>query len=259
MSAASAAALFEILLGLPFSGLGAGPSTPSAFVPPLLAAPAACPAGMKLVEGVHYEFVQRLCTDFHMGHCWSFLPQLMALEPRRTSVRTCMDEYEWPNKKGELPQVMMRFVDAEKMCADEGKRLCTEFEWETACEGPAALPFSYGFSVDPTRCNTAKPYRTVSEVKLASNDETVRAAETRRLWQGEPLGSFPECVSPSGVHDLLGNVEEWVATSRPEWPHRSSLKGGYWSKPWAGCRGTNERHGPTFRFYEIGFRCCKDP
>jgi hypothetical protein len=53
-------------------------------------------------------------------------------------------------------------------------------------------------------------------------------------------------------------VEEWVVTSRPEWPHRSSLKGGYWSKPWAGCRGTNERHAPAFRFYEIGFRCCKD-
>ncbi|XYH93877.1 hypothetical protein ACMHYB_39410 [Sorangium sp. So ce1128] len=36
-------------------------------------------------------------------------------------------------------------------------------------------------------------------------------------------------------------------------------KGGYWSKPWAGCRGTNDSHGPMFRFYEIGFRCCKDP
>ncbi|XYI04033.1 SUMF1/EgtB/PvdO family nonheme iron enzyme [Sorangium sp. So ce1128] len=74
-------------------------------------------------------------------------------------------------------------------------------------------------------------------VESTSDDPAVRAAETQRLWQGEPSGSYPACVSPYGVVDLVGNVEEWVSTSRPEWPHRSSLKGGYWSKPWAGCRG----------------------
>ena len=58
---------------------------------------------------------------------------------------------------------------------------------------------------------------------------------------------------------MTGNGEEWVLTSCPEWANESSLKGGYWSKPWAGCRGTNDSHGPQFRFYEVGFRCCKDP
>ena len=36
---------------------------------------------------------------------------------------------------------------------------------------------------------------------------------------------------------------------------------------WSGCYGggkptrhsTNAAHGPEFRFYETGFRCCKDP
>jgi formylglycine-generating enzyme required for sulfatase activity len=153
---------------------------------------------------------------------------------------------------------MDRFVDAEAQCASVNKRLCTEFEWEMACEGPDTQPWPYGWRQTPNVCNSDKPYRPPSERKLASNDAAVREAETKRLWQGEPVGSHPQCVSPYGVMDLIGNVEEWVSTSRPEWPWRSALKGGYWSKPWTGCRGTNERHGPQFRFYEIGFRCCKD-
>jgi len=38
-----------------------------------------------------------------------------------------------------------------------------------------------------------------------------------------------------------------------------TLIGGFWSKPWTGCRGANDAHEPTFRFYETGFRCCADP
>jgi formylglycine-generating enzyme required for sulfatase activity len=223
------------------------------------AAPASCPADMKLVEGTHHAFVQRLCLDFHTDHCFAFLPGLIAREPPVTPVRTCMDTYEWPNQVGALPVVMLRFVDAQAQCAAVGKRLCSEVEWEMACEGPETLPWPYGQKQIPGACNSDKPYRPVSEARLASNDPAVRAAETKRAWQGEPSGAHPGCVSASGVVDLTGNVEEWVTSSRPEWPYVSALKGGYWSKPWAGCRGTNERHGPQFRFYEIGFRCCKDP
>jgi formylglycine-generating enzyme required for sulfatase activity len=218
-----------------------------------------CPADMALVEGVHAEYVQRVCLDFRRERCFSFLPGIRAEEGVRTPVRTCMDRHEWPNRKGELPVVMLRFVEAEAKCTEIGKRLCTEYEWETACEGPDRLPWPYGQRFEPQVCNQDKPYRNVNERALASKDARVRAAETKRLWQGEPTGSHPACVSPSGIFDMTGNVEEWVKTSRPEWPHRSSLKGGYWSKPGSGCRGTNERHDPQFRYYEIGFRCCKDP
>jgi formylglycine-generating enzyme required for sulfatase activity len=229
--------------------------------PPDLPAPTAaiCPNEMRLVEGVHYENVQRLCTDYRMAHCWAFFPGLIAREPRATPVRVCMDRYEWPNRAGSTPAIMVRFVEAEAECARAGKRLCTEFEWEMACEGPDTTPWPYGHRQDPRACNTAKPYMFVSEKKLNAGDSKVRSAEVSRVWQGEPSGSFPACVSTYGVVDLVGNVEEWVSTSRPEWPFRSSLKGGFWSKPWAGCRGTNDSHGPMFRFYQVGFRCCKDP
>ena len=186
-------------------------------------------------------------------------PWLLAREPRETPIATCMDTYEWPNQKGKNPIVMHRFVDAEAECTAIGKRLCTEFEWETACEGPETLPWPYGWKYDGRACNSEKPYKPMSEAKLASSDRAVRTREAERGWQGEPSGSFPACQSAFGVMDSVGNVEEWVQSSRKEWPYRSSLKGGYWSKPWTGCRGTNEGHGPSFRFYEVGFRCCKDP
>lgn len=245
---------FELLLA---QLLGAAPA-PDAPPPPPPSS-LTCPADMRLVEGVHHEFIQRLCLDWRSDHCFAFLPGVLAFEPRATPIHTCMDTFEWPNKEGALPAVMDRFVDAEAKCAAAGKRLCTEFEWEQACEGPETLPYPYGSKQTRGACNSDKPYRTVSEAKLASKDARVWQAETQRVWQGEPAGAHPACVSAYGVYDLAGNVEEWVTTSRPEWPYRSGLKGGYWSKPWAGCRGTNEGHGPQFRFYEVGFRCCKDP
>ncbi len=214
---------------------------------------------MRLVSGQHYEQVQRLCRKMRRGKCHEFLPGLLLKEPRVTPVHTCMDVYEWPNKAGAKPEVMMKFTEAEAACAAVGKRLCTELEWELGCEGPALRPWPYGYARRPGACNTDKPYRAYSQAKLISGDKRVRDRETLRLYQGAPSGSFPECVSQLGIADLVGNVEEWVITSRPEWPHRSSLKGGYWSKAHSFCRGTNERHSPGFRFYEIGFRCCKDP
>jgi formylglycine-generating enzyme required for sulfatase activity len=217
-----------------------------------------CPDTMVLVEGVHQEYAQRLCTNFRGGHCFGFWQDLAAFEGLATPIHVCMDRYEWPNQEGSLPVVMLNYSQANAQCHSVGKRLCTEFEWELACEGTETKPFPYGWQASENTCNTDKAYRTVSEAKLASRDPSIRERETARLWQGEPSGSRAQCVSSFGVSDMVGNVEEWVTTSRPEWTFSSSLKGGYWSKPWAGCRGTNDSHGPQFRFYEVGFRCCLD-
>ncbi|MBI4700099.1 MAG: SUMF1/EgtB/PvdO family nonheme iron enzyme [Deltaproteobacteria bacterium] len=256
--------LLEALLATWLAAAGAPPPAPPggalpAASPPPPAGAAACPEDMRLVRGVHHEQIQRLCTDYRSGHCFAFLPGLVLREPRASAVETCMDVYEWPNRAGATPVVMVRFTEAEQACAGAGKRLCTELEWELGCEGPRAWPWPYGFAARPGACNAERPYRPYDPDKLNASDEGLREREVRRLWQGAPSGSFPECVSPFGVVDLVGNVEEWVQTSRPEWPHRSALKGGYWSKPWGACRGTNERHAPEFRFYEIGFRCCRAP
>ncbi|MCK6587477.1 MAG: formylglycine-generating enzyme family protein, partial [Polyangiaceae bacterium] len=166
-----------------------------------------CPSGMLPVEGVHYENIQRLCTDLRGIQCFAFAPGFVAKEPRATPIRVCIDQYEWPNRAGENPVVMVRFVEAEALCKNAGKRLCTEFEWEMACEGPNTNPFPYGFKNDPAACNTRKPYKSISEKRLNSSSTEVRDAETKRLWQGAPSGTFPACRSHFGVSDLTGNIE----------------------------------------------------
>ena len=72
-----------------------------------------------------------------------------------------------------------------------------------------------------------------------------------------PVDAFPDCVSPFGVHDMVGNVDEWVVNEKGK-PHHSGLKGGYWSWVRGRCRPLTDGHEEDFRYYQIGFRCCGD-
>jgi formylglycine-generating enzyme len=39
-------------------------------------------------------------------------------------------------------------------------------------------------------------------------------------------------------------------------PFMSGLKGGYWGPVRTRCRPMTTAHNETFRYYQIGFRCC---
>lgn len=220
-----------------------------------------CPSDMRLVTGTHYDEVQHLCVapqrDKKDTHCFEYWEGVTAEEGAATEIRVCMDQFEAPNKKGAKPLVMQSFKGAQRFCADRGKRVCTEQEWETACEGPERRPLAYGWKVNLKQCNSAKSWRPFDVKKLYAGGKD-EEEELERLWQGAPSGAHLACVSSFGIFDMMGNVEEWVAT-RPgrKWP--GALMGGFWAKPWTGCRGTNDAHEPSFKFYETGFRCCADP
>ncbi len=47
-----------------------------------------------------------------------------------------IDLYEYPNRKGEPPLLTKSWFEAARLCADQGKRLCSSAEWEHACQGP---------------------------------------------------------------------------------------------------------------------------
>jgi len=167
----------------------------------------------------------------------------------------CIDRYEYPNKAGALPTVMNTWRDGKKTCKSLGKRLCTEAEWTLACEGPDRLAFPYGFVRDAQACPIDKPSPLVNERRLFSR--TTQAAELARLDQREASGARPGCVSGYGVHDLTGNVDEWVVNPIGR-PYRSSLKGGNWGEYRNACRPVTRGHAENWRFYQTGFRCCRD-
>lgn len=174
------------------------------------------------------------------------------------SMHFCIDTYEYPNVAGQNPLIFVNWNEAGAMCATRGKRLCNEDEWTFACEGPEALPYPYGYTRDGTACNIDRQWRPFNEKNMYPRDSEKARNELDRLWQGVPSGTMPRCVSPFGVHDQTGNVDEWttqVHVSRQP----SILKGGYWSTVRTRCRPSTRSHGPGHFFYQQGFRCCADP
>lgn len=193
------------------------------------------------------------CIEFDEPRWRAIVPHL-ATKP----IDVCIDTYEYPNQEGQNPLIAVTYPESQSMCVAQGKRLCTEDEWTFACEGPDATPYPYGFKRDKVACNIDKSWRVFSESKLGKRGTDVQRDELARLWQGEPSGSRPACVSLFGVHDLTGNVDEWTTASRPS-KHPSILKGGYWGPVRTRCRPTTRNHGPGHYFYQQGFRCCSDP
>ncbi|MFK8002547.1 MAG: formylglycine-generating enzyme family protein [Polyangiales bacterium] len=82
---------------------------------------------------------------------------------------------------GDTPQVNVTRAQAAEMCEEAGKRLCTELEWERACEGPASETFAGGENFDPT----------------AQSAFGVRG-----------LGAYGEWTSSTPTRDLAGTAEE---------------------------------------------------
>jgi hypothetical protein len=223
--------------------------------------PEPCPAGMVLVDGAYCPFYRYDCQSdlgtAESARCAEFARHsncLMLLEPRRF----CIDRFEWPNLVGENPRVYVSWYQAKELCWSVGKRLCRRSEWMLACEGPKRMPYPYGFVRQPSPCNIDRgsiPF----DIDAMLNPDT-REEELLRLWQADPIGSHPACVSPYGAYDMSGNVDEWTDNQGddPTAVGVSTLNGGYWGPVRDTCRLTTRAHGPTFRFYQVGFRCCSE-
>jgi formylglycine-generating enzyme required for sulfatase activity len=245
-----------------------------------------CPADMVQIHGDYCPDVNQVCLEHHDEYnrdeekkkarresgetvgpstvserCLRYKEPTECLSKKRRPMRFCMDRYEWPNQKGELPALLISWLDARKECEKIGKRLCTEDEYNFACEGEAMLPYTYGYVRDATKCNIDKPYRK-REKKLLKYASCLKKPECKqeleKLDQRLPTGSMPACVSPFGVYDLNGNINEWVFRPKEKPPNRSGLKGGWWGPVRGRCRPTVGFHKEEDYGYEEGFRCCKD-
>jgi formylglycine-generating enzyme len=228
------------------------------------AAPPVCPAEMAFVDTTYCPKPRLRClrdeynAPNHITICHEFAPgQTCLVKPRRE--RFCIDRYEYPDEEGAHPPVMVSWYDAAAACAAGSKRLCWESEWVSACEGPDKFPFPYGLRRDSSKCNIDNPWVKPELDKVYAPSAAVQGAELLRLDQSVASGERPGCVSGFGVHDLTGNVDEWVdAEEHHEKSQWAGLKGGAWGHVRNACRPMTTSHPPEFTYYFISFRCCAD-
>jgi formylglycine-generating enzyme required for sulfatase activity len=228
---------------------------PSARLPPPPSSASPCPDDMVEVKGAFCtELEQRCLKNRKPWQCAEF-ERPSRCRGERKPMHYCIDRYEYPNRKGDTPLVMQSFDDGKAKCEAQDKRLCTDSEWTLACEGPDELPFPYGHVRDSERCPIDKRSPKVDEARLFNR--RTQDAEVARLDQREPSGSRPRCRSAYGVFDQTGNVDEWVVNETGR-PHQSALKGGNWGEYRNACRPATRAHDEGFRYYQTGFRCCRD-
>jgi hypothetical protein len=192
------------------------------------------------------------CAEFGRDK-WLTISKELPTKP----MHYCMDRFEYPNRKGDYPVIMVNFYEASEMCAEQGKRLCDEHEWTFACEGEEAQPYPYGYVRDTEACVIDNRWRPYSETALQPRDGMNAMVELDKLWQGVASGSRPRCKSPFGVYDMTGNIDEWTRSVR-SWERPSILKGGYWGPVRTRCRPSTRSHDENHTFYQQGFRCCAD-
>jgi hypothetical protein len=228
------------------------PPAPSADLAPP-APPPVCPAEMVLVEGQYCTDVRQDCNRWlddealPFARCAEYSHKSRCvgkLEPKRF----CIDRYEYTPPGERLPQNWASYEIAGQTCKSLGKRLCTDSEWNFACEGEEMLPYPYGYERRPV-CNQDR-------TDLYEKNPRMQVLADRRA----PNGAHPECRSPFGVEDMAGNMDEPTAREGFEQNHpfRNALKGGWWMAARNRCRPATTAHDDYFKDIQIGVRCCGD-
>ena len=96
----------------------------------------------------------------------------------------------FPEGKDNEPVTHVSWYDAANFCQWAKKKLPPEKLWERAAKGKEGLEYPWGNTFQGKLANLAD--------RPGSKNQPVE------------VGSFPKSASPEGVHDLIGNVWEWV-------------------------------------------------
>jgi sulfatase modifying factor 1 len=169
------------------------------------------------------------------------------------------------SEPGVVPQGYINGDEARAACAASGKRLCSVWEWETACRGPHRTLYPYGDTRMKGTCNDDGRKR---HPVIEAND-TLGLPKDRMWYEGmrDPIinqlertltktGERAECTNEYGAFDMVGNLHEWI--DDPE----GTFRGGFYMDTLIngeGCSYETTAHATTYADYSTGFRCCRTP
>lgn len=186
------------------------------------------------------------------------------------------------SRAGVLPQVGVTWFQAAALCANAGKHLCTNGQWQVAASGtfdpPMGAPGATGLAPVSGPCNTLS-----SGIRATGRAGTTPTAAT-------------SCISRYGAEDMVGNVLEladlWASAGPPNgsspgqermpWPAgyggdvtwnldgeanngvdvvagtpAVAIRGGAYSRgPIGGMFEFGLHAGPSGYGTDLGFRCC---
>ena len=188
---------------------------------------------------------------------------LLDLDPRQGGIEQVPAGGFVPRAgRARKPVVQVTWFGAGRYCRDHGQELPTEAQWEFAARGATGRPFPWGEQVP-----------TCGEVVFGR----VPGAGCPGDSGPDEVGAAPGDTTPEGVHDLGGNVAEWVADAfvapypacgtdchNPvqAGPEQGKvlrvIRGGDWREPAEACRAVGRTKGDQGSVRtNVGFRCSR--
>ncbi|HEB71719.1 MAG TPA: hypothetical protein ENI77_03765 [Nitrospirae bacterium] len=157
-------------------------------------------------------------------------------EVTQEKIAKSIKDWEIPTGKEDHPATEVTYFDAEAYCKSVGKRLPTALEWEKAARGDDGRIYPWGNDFDSAKANTVE----------SGAGSTV------------PVGSFKSGVSPYGVHDMSGNVWEWVnGWDGNDKKYRIVMGGSFFDNAKNGKVFSVLKSIPDDSHTYVGFRCAK--